>query len=432
MVALAGLDPIALGPLPAAIRAHLLLDSMERGLLSGREALEMAGQAAGQVEDEPWAIETTFGITNRSSDVGTRVSALARGLDRDSLRHRWILQLLRVSPVEAREALLIPVELPAEPKCADGFTFHRKWRWLAAAAVYQRAFTAREIADGKRLAYFEPLVLTASVYDYHGLAEFLKGLPNGDERHALTRLFFSKVSDRVIGPRTFHVLASNGFAQELAALGMDPAAFLRKNLSSQVCRETVVSCDPDEVKPAVAELAVFGIVDEDWAHAKDLGAARVLNYWSTARSRALLSGAQRLRYSAEGNSERDAKGFNLLQPEEVRQLERWRIERDDLVSSLESWTESVGNAATAQDVRQICVLLKGIVEAEPAAGRDRAKLEKRYLDFLVQRGAPTLPHAEWLSRMEEFVATSPQYPLEQHRDPWVQAYGEYRRAIAKP
>jgi len=429
MVALAGVDPIALEPLPAAVRAHLLLDSMERGALRGRDALEFAAQAIGQVEEQ-WPIATTFAITNRSSDVRSRVTSLERGLDRDSLRHRWILQLLRVSPVEAREALLVTREIPDEPKCSDGWTFQRKWRWIAAAAIYQRGFTGREIADGKRLAYFEPLIVTTSVFDYRGIAGFLQGLSGGDERKSLTRLFLSKVAEDHVAPRTFHVLISEGFARELAELGFaDPAAFLRKNLASQVCSETVASLDPEEAPAPVVALAAFGISKDDWAAAKDLGRAKLRNYWATERSRTLLRDAQRLRYGPEGGR-RDANGFNLLRSEEDRGFERWRMERDDLLSSLESWTENLGGSATAQDLRQICTLFQAIVEAEPSGGSDRAKLEKRYVDFLAQRASGTLPDAEWLSQVEQFVAISPAYPLHLHRHPWMQAYGAYLRAAA--
>jgi hypothetical protein len=424
MVALAGVDPVALGPLPPAIRAHLLLDSMERGTLRGRDAMEFASQAIGQV-DERWAIETTGAITNRSSDIHSLVASMARGLDRDSLRHRWILQLLRDSPVDAREALLLAAELPAEPKCSDGWAFHRKQRWIAAAAVFQRGFTTREIADGKRLAYFEQLLVTSSVMDYRGITAFLKSLPAGEERASLTKLFLSKVADEPVGPRTFHVLISNGFVQDLAELGFDPAAFVRRNLASQVCTETLTSSDPEDAPAPVKSLAGLGISKDDWADAKDLGAAKVQNYWTTARSRALLKAAQRLRYGA-GGGRQDERGFNILQAEEDRELERWRIERDDLLSSLESWTENVGSSATAHDLRQICALLQAIVEAEPAGSADRAKLEKRYADFLAQRASGVLPDAEWLWLVEQFVSASPTYPLHLHRPPWMQAYGTYR------
>jgi hypothetical protein len=392
--------------LPAEFASDVSLTLVENGFVRNRalkaKVITRAFEKASTAQDE--VMRRPFGASVEETSQGLHaIASSVTGLNRISLQARVVQQVVATDPRKARqlfESMQPPQLTPVS--CNENWYFVPDSYYDALAAILQRDFSDREIADGNRAGYLSSITRHTQ---YHvQLVPLARLLSAGDfteqELRTIVPVYAAMLAEVHGDPLSFSILMSapdrvfgtiTRLLTSLARRNLDTRALLQAfrdymvlNFKEPTCDATKSSNGPKSSLPAAIvqfnetfqsrlsamNLSVIG-EDEIKSNAKASGVDEPLpSRWNSLTYFQLLESVQNLntpltqKELAEGRTENDAK---------------WLSQAQDVLTQLSTWSN----------------------EGEPEA--DYFHQKAIFLETLAQRTIGTSLHAEVLDAFVRFL-----------------------------
>lgn len=401
--------------LPPEFSADLLLQVVESGALKDpkrqQELVVEAFYAAAKAK-EPVKLVALPGSAV-DSRAGYRANALSLGLDALSLQSRAIRALLLLDKQRARQ-LFGELKLQTEPlSCEQALAYNVTAFFSAVEAVAQTAFDAEEIARGEHVFFVESYVsrINSSSQIQPAVKTILAINATDLELTNLGRAFSSALQKIPGDDRSFSApwngtresvdqLVSRFKERGLAGDDIVEAyrTYLTKQLGGSRCADSEGSKKQKEFETqlvahfndklrASTYKKIAPIADDEIQPAKREGGVRDEAFWTSAKSKSILTRVKRLRFSAAGKEFQETEKLSA----------EWQSQLSELVRELANW--GAEDEKTETDYfHQKCVIYYALLRIIPDTDQYRGVLDEALRDFTATLSSSPLQKekpAEW-------------------------------------
>lgn len=410
--------------LPAEFSADLLLQVVESGAIKDpkrkQDLLVEAFYAASKAKEPVKMLALPGSAVD--SRAGYRATASRLGLDALSLQVRAIKALLVLDKLKARQ-LFGEIKLQTEPlNCEDALAYDVKAFFAMIEAIAQGAFSAEEITRGEHVFFVESYIgKINSPGQIQPAVKTLLAIKTTDlELSNLSRALSVALPKIPIDDRSFSA-PWNSTSQSMDALvvqfnqrGLAPdeivgsyRAYLTKQLAGPRCADTEASKAQKELETQIVRhfnerlLAssykkIEAISEEEIKPAKIEGRVNDEVFWTSAKSKSILSRVKKLRFNPAG------KEFN----DQDKQSADWQSQLSQLLREIAAWT--AGDEKSETDYfHQKSVVYYALLKIIPADSQYEGVLDEALRDFAgLLSGSPLQKEkpAEWFLHASVLLA----------------------------
>ena len=383
---------------PAEFSADLLIQLVESGRIKERkrrqdliiEAFYTAAKAK-----EPLKLAALPGGAV-DSRLGYRANAFRLGLDSLSLQTRAIKALLPLNKQKARQ-LFDEIKLKLNPlDCESTLAYDLDSFFETILAIAQTAFNSEETRRGEHIYFVENYINRInSPNQIRPAVTVLVSLKMTDlDLARLGRAFSTALAKIPTDDRSFSApwnstmnsieeLVSKFNKQELSSDEIIEAyrAYLVQQLTAQRCIETDAAKEQKALEAGLVthfneKLRSFAykniapISEDEIKPARRKGSIRDEVYWTSAKSKSILSAIRRLRFKSAGNE------FNAQEKESAE----WQSQLSELMKELAFW---VSNDEKSEEdyFHQKCVIYYALLKAIPADNQYNGLRDEMLRDF---------------------------------------------------
>lgn len=347
------------------------------------------------------------------SRTGYRAAAAALGLDTISLQTRAIKALLLLDKQKARQ-LFSEIKLQTEPlTCESTLAYNVTAFFTTIEAIAQTAFSAEEIVRSEHASFVENYIgKINSSNQVQPAAKAILAIKTTDlELTNLGRAFSAALQKIPADDRSFSAPwnASREAIDQLVAgfnqrglpgdeIVESYRAYLLKQLGGSRCADTESSKKQKEIetqlvvhfndKLRLASYKKIAAISEDEIQpVKSGGRAQDEAFWTSAKSKSILSRLKKLRFSAAG------KELNAQE----KQAAEWQSQLSELVREIAAWS-AADEQSEADYFHQKSVTYYALLKIIPAEEQYQGVLDEALRDFTaLLSGSPLQKEkpAEW-------------------------------------
>lgn len=419
--------------LPAEFSADLLIQLVESGEIKERKRrqdllIEAFYTAAKAKEPLKLAALPGSAVDSRS---GYRANAFRLGFDSLSLQSRAIKALLPLNKKKARQ-LFDEIKLKLDPlECEDTLAYDLDSFFEMTLAIAQTAFNKEETQRGEHIYFVENTISTInSSNQIRPAVKLLISLKTTNlELARLGRAFSTALAKAPTDDRSFSAPWNSTMSSiddlvskfNQRALPSDEIiesyrAYLINQLAGQRCAETKAAKEQKELETSLvthfnerlrslAYKNIAPISTDEVKPSRREGSVRDEPYWTSAKSKSILSTMRRLRFKSPGNE------FNAQEKESSE----WQSQLSQLMRELTSWVPN--DEKSEEDYfHQKCVIYYALIKAIPTDTQYDGLRDEVLRDFVSLLSTSQLQKekpAEWFLHAKILIdrantATSPQ------------------------
>ena len=400
---------------PAEFSADLLLQVVESGAIKDpkrkQDLLLEAFYAASKAKEPVKRLSLPGSAVD--SRAGYRATASRLGLDALSLQSRTIKALLLLDKLKARQ-LFGEIRSQMEPlNCEDALAYDGKTFFAMIEAIAQSAFSAEEITRGEHVFFVENNIgKINSPGQIQPAVKTLLAIKTTDlELTNLSRALSVALSKIPVDDRSFSA-PWNSTSESMDALvaqfnqrDLAPdeivgsyRAYLTKQLSGSRCADTEASKAQRELETQIIRhfnerlrfssyKKIEAISEEEIKPAKLEGRVSDEVFWTSAKSKSILSRVKKLRFNTAG------KEFN----DQDKQSADWQSQLSQLLREIAAWTAE-DEKSEADYFHQKSVVYYALLKIIPADSQHEGVLDEALRDFAgLLSGSPLQKEkpAEW-------------------------------------
>jgi hypothetical protein len=383
---------------PAEFSADLLIQLVESGEIKERkrqqdlliEAFYTAAKAK-----EPLKLAALPGSIV-DSRLGYRANAFRLGLDSLSLQCRAIKALLPLNKRKARQ-LFDEIKLKLNPlDCENNFAYHLDSFFETTLAIAQTAFNTEATQRGEHIYFVENYIskLNSSNQIQPAVKVLISLKTTNLELARLGRAFSTALAKVPTDDRSFSAPWNSTMSSidELISkfnqrgLPTDEIiesyrAYLINQLTGQRCAETDAAKQQraletslvthfNERLRSLAYKNIASISEDEIKPGRREGSVRDEVYWTSAKSRSILSAIRKLRFKERGNE--------INAPE--KESAEWQSQLSELMRELASWVPNDERSEEAY-FHQKCVIYYALIKAIPADNQYEGLRDEALRDF---------------------------------------------------
>ncbi len=408
---------------PAEFSADLLLQVVESGAIKDpkrKQYLLVEAFYAASNAKEPVKMLTLPGSAV-DSRAGYRATASRLGLDALSLQSRAIKALLLLDKLKARQ-LFGEIKLETEPpNCEDALAYDAKAFFAMIEAIAQSAFSAEEITRGEHVFFVERYIgkinspgqiqpaiktlLAIKTTDLEltnlsrALSVALPKIPVDDRSFSAPWNSASESMDALVAQFNQRDLAPDEIVESYRA-------YLTKQLAGSRCADTEESKEQKELQTQFVRhfnerlrsssyKKIEAISEEEIKPGKLEGRVNDEVFWTSTRSKSILSRVKKLRFDTAG------KEFN----DQDKQSADWQSQLSQLLREIAAWT--VGDEKSEADYfHQKSVVYYALLKTIPADSQYEGVLDEALRDFAgLLSGSPLQKEkpAEWFLHASQLL-----------------------------
>jgi hypothetical protein len=400
---------------PAEFSADLLLQVVESGIIKDpqrkQDLLVEAFYAASKAKEPVKMLALPGSAVD--SRAGYRATASRLGLDALSLQSRAIKELLLLDKLKARQ-LFGEIKLQTEPlSCEDALAYDAKAFFAMIEALAQGAFSAEEITRGEHVFFIESYIgKIHSPSQIQPAVKTLLAIKTTDlELTNLTRALSVALPKIPLDDRSFSA-PWNSTSESMDALvvqfnqrGLAPdeivgsyRAYLTKQLAGSRCADTEASKAQKELDNQIVRhfnerlrsssyKKIEAISEEEIKPAKLEGRVNNEVFWTSTKSKSILSRVKKLRFNTAG------KEFD----EKDKQSADWQSQLSQLLREIAAWT-ATDEKSEADYFHQKSVVYYALLKVIPDDSQYEGVLDETLRDFSGLLGSSPLQKekpAEW-------------------------------------
>jgi len=396
--------------LPPEFQADALLQIVEsRGGLDPalkKDLIQQAATIARQAKNA-YPKVTAHGV-NADSRQAFAASALNLKLDRLSLETHAIRMMLPLDPSNARVMFQQEMQKPTPPNgaCSDALVPQLDDYYDAAAQIFARGFTPKEIAREEHIAMLLQVIAGVKAPYEVGPAARMISSVNLAPQHfeAALNAFTARLEGISHDDRSF---TETGLAtqQEIATLASHAASagisrtslargyrkYLTSNYSKSRCADSAGARIAGN--PTTSPIDWFNLsdlrgdlpmIDIKEISARDGdGKIQVDAYWSTPDSERILSAARALRMSPGG----------VMYSAQERSTSEWNQKLQDFFEQANGWKQS-GDESDLDFFNQKALVYESLIEVCPP-GDGRQRMMAAFIDFLTHSNTASQAPVDW-------------------------------------
>ena len=382
---------------PAEFSVDLMLQLVESGEIKDskrkQDLLVEAFYAAAKAK-EPLKVTALPGSAV-DSRAGYRATAARAGFDALSLQSRAIRVLLPLNKKKARQ-LFSEIKLKLEPPgCESNLGYEVDAYFSTIQAIANGGFSAEETRGGEPAQFVENFISKInSPNQIQPAVKLLLSLKTTDiELESLGRAFSTALQTIPTDDRSFSApwnsttasvdqLVSNFNSRGLPADRIIDAyrKYLINQFTGPRCADTVTKRHQElentlvthfnEKLRALSYKKIAAISADEITAAKREGSAQTEAYWTSPKSKSLLSQMKKLRFSAQGKEVGEAD----------KQSAEWQSQLSELLKELASW--SATDEKTEEDYfHQKSVIYYALIRIIPADGQYEGVRDEALRDF---------------------------------------------------
>ena len=401
--------------LPAEFSADLLIQLAESGEIKERkrrqdlliEAFDTAAKAK-----QPLKLAALPGSAV-DSRLGYRANAFKLGLDTLSLQSRAIKALLPLNKKEARQ-LFDEIKLKLNPlDCEDTLAYDLGSFFDMTLAIVQTAFNTEETQRGEHIYFVERSIskINSSNQIQPAVKVLISLKTSNLELARLGRAFSTALAKIPADDRSFSApwnstinsideLVSTFSQRGLPSDEIIEAyrAYLINQLTGQRCAETNGAGDPKALETSLvthfnerlrslAYKNIGPISEDEITPGRREGSVRDEAYWTSTKSKSILSAMRRLRFKSPGTE------FNTQEKESAE----WQSQLSQLIRELASWMPS-DEKSDEDYFHQKCVIYYALIKAIPTGAQYDGLRDEALRDFATLLSVSQLQKekpAEW-------------------------------------
>jgi hypothetical protein len=399
---------------PAEFSVDLLIQAVESGEIKDpkrrQELLTESFYAAAKAKQ---AVKLV-GLPGSDVDsrAGYRATASNAGLDALSLQCRAIKALLPLNKKKARR-LFSEIKLTVDPlSCEDPFSYDVDCFFSTMQALAQTAFSVEEINRGEHAYFVESYISKInSPNQVAAAAKVLVSLKTSDlELANLGRAFSAGLQKIPSDYRSFSASRNSANAVieliskfQQRGLSSDEIidayrTYLINQLSGPRCADSGATKEQRELESnlityfneklrSLAYKKIASISEDEIKPTKQEGVATTELYWTSPKSKSILSRVRKLRFSSAGKEYRDQE----------KESAEWQSELSEFVRELASW--NAADEKSEEDYfHQKCVVYYALLKIIPAGAQYDGVMDEALRDFATLLSSSPLQKekpAEW-------------------------------------
>jgi len=368
---------------PAEFSADLLIRLVESGKIKDRKTrqqllIEAFYTAAKAQEPLKLAALPGSAVDSRS---GYRASALRLGLDSLSLQCRAIRALMPLNKQKARQ-LFDEIKLKLDPlDCENSLAYDLDSFFDTILVIAQTGFSSEETQRGEHIYFIENYV--SKINSSNQIKPAIKVLTSLEttnlELARLGRAFSTALAKVPTDGRAFSapwnstMSSIDNLVSKFNRRGLPGdeiiesyRIYLINQLTGQRCADTVASKEQQTLETSLvthfndklrslAYKNISPISEDEIKPGRRGGSVRDEVYWTSAKSKSILSAMRRLRFKSPGNE------FNAQEKESPE----WQSQLSELMRALADWVPS--DEKSEEDYfHQKCVIYDALSEVIPA------------------------------------------------------------------
>jgi hypothetical protein len=400
---------------PAEFSADLLIRLVESGEIKDRkrrqDLLVEAFYTAAKAQ-QPLKLAALPG-TAVDSRLGYRASAFRLGLDSLSLQCRAIKALMSLNKQKARQ-LFDEIKLKLDRlDCENSLAYDLDSFFDTVLVIAQTGFNTEEIQRGEHIYFLENYISKInSSNQIKPAIKVLISLKTTDlELARLGRAFSTALAkvqtdDRAFSaPWNFTMSSMDDLVSKFHLRGLPSdeiiesyRTYLINQLTDQRCTETFTAKEQKTLEASLvthfndklrslAYKNIAPISEDDIKPGRREGSVRDEVYWTSAKSKSILSAMRRLRFKPAGNE------FNAQEKESPE----WQSQLSELIRALAVWAPA--DEKTEEDYfHQKCVIYDALIKAIPADNQYdglRDELVRDFTSLLSNSQLQKAKPAEW-------------------------------------
>lgn len=367
---------------PAEFSADLLIQLVESGEVKERKKREDLLSEAFYIatkSKQPIKLAPLPGSTV-DSRLGYRANAFRLGLDSLSLQSRAIKALLALNTKKARQ-LFDGIKLKLEPlDCEDTLAYDLSSFFDVTLAIAQTAFNAEEVQRGEHIYFVENAIHEINSSNQiqpaikvltslkttnlelarlgHAFSTALAKIPSDDRSFSAPWNSTMSSIDDLVSRFSQRGLPSDEIIEAYRAYLINQLTGQRcaeTNAREEKTLETSLVTDFNERLRSLAYKNINPISEDEIKPGRREGNIRDEAYWTSVKSKSILSAMRRLRFKSPGNE------FNAQEKESAE----WQSQLSQLMRELASWVSS--DEKSEEDYfNQKCVIYYALIKIIPS------------------------------------------------------------------